>query len=197
MFYRERNNPVNCMRCTGHIGSRFFQTVALVVAVAAGVFTAPPLTAADNRHDETRQVDADQLWHLRQSGLLPRYRTLPRGYHRIEQNGYTWYHVRGYYYRQEGDEYVLFTPPPGGVRSVENLDAYADMPTLQITAPAELSSSEIVNDKAQCHYVALDQTGFDPTLDGGGVKKSDYALKKKHYRRGMVECLQARGYEAR
>lgn len=166
--------------------------VALCVMVlGAGLLPAP--AAADGRLD----ANADQLWHLRQSGLQPRYRHLPRGYRRIERNGYTWYRVRGYYYRREGDEYVIFNPPAGGVRSVENLNAYPDMPALQVTAPAELSSSEVINDKAQCHYTALEQTGFDPTLEGAGVRKSDYALKKKHYRNGMIECLRARGYEAR
>jgi hypothetical protein len=164
------------------------------VVIASGLYGS--IAVADSNTNASSLLGADQRWHLEQAGLKPRYRVLPRGHRRIVRNGLVYYRIRGHYYRRRGDHWELFRPPEGGLRSVENLTAYPDMPRLSLAPRADLSSAEVINDKAQCHYTSLDQSGFDPTLPGAGVEKSQYQSLKSAYRSAMLQCLAARGYQS-
>lgn len=152
---------------------------------------------ADSTDQFAAMLTSDQRWHLEQAGLKPRYRVLPRGHRRVVREGRVYYRVRGYYYRRRGEHWELFKVPEGGLRSVENLAAYPDMPRLSLAPRPDLSDSEVINDKAQCHYTALDQSGYDPTIQGAGVKKSQYQSLKAQYRNSILQCLSARGYQAK
>jgi hypothetical protein len=43
----------------------------------------------------------------------------------------------------------------------------------------------------------VDQTGFDPTLNGGGVPSEQATTKRSDYQRAMSACLEARDYTVR
>jgi ribosomal protein S9 len=49
-------------------------------------------------------------------------------------------------------------------------------------------------DQFECHNWAKGQTGFDPTLPGGGVSGSADAARN-NYSRAMSACMQGRGYQ--
>ena len=66
---------------------------------------------------------------------------------------------------------------------------------LKVIAPGNFSESEHINANAQCHYIATDQTGFDPTRAGGGVADNEYRRLKKRYLDSITQCLIDRGYE--
>ena len=48
-------------------------------------------------------------------------------------------------------------------------------------------------DQFECHNWAKGQTGFDPTLSGGGAS-SEADGARNNYNRAMSACLQGRGY---
>ena len=52
-------------------------------------------------------------------------------------------------------------------------------------------------DRFECHRWAVEQTGFDPTRDGGGVAPADMNQKRAGYARATAACLEARGYTVR
>jgi hypothetical protein len=159
-----------------------------------GLFASPAL--ADSNEQFASMLTSDQRWHMEQAGLKPRYRVLPRGHRRVVREGRVYYRIRGHYYRRRGDHWELFKAPEGGLRSVENLAAYPDMPGLSVAPRPDLSDAEVINDKAQCHYTALEQSGYDPTVQGAGVEKSQYQSLKVQYRNSILQCLSARGYQA-
>ena len=46
----------------------------------------------------------------------------------------------------------------------------------------------------QCDIRAVEQTGFDPTEDDGGVPLDEFAGKRADYLRTEAACLEAHGY---
>jgi len=95
---------------------------------------------------------------------------------------YLWY-PEYHYYR------VVEPPPESDIREQppgsEELYVY----------PKEGQSAEQqAQDRYECHRWAVEQTGFDPTLPGGNVWRSEYDSKRADYRRAMKACLEARGY---
>ncbi len=55
-------------------------------------------------------------------------------------------------------------------------------------------SEQQASDQYDCHRSAVDQTGYDPTLAGGGVSAEAAAAKRVNYFRADAACLDARGY---
>jgi hypothetical protein len=49
-------------------------------------------------------------------------------------------------------------------------------------------------DRYECDLWAVDQTGFDPTQDDGGVPPGEMPGKRTDYLRAEATCLQSRGY---
>lgn len=49
-------------------------------------------------------------------------------------------------------------------------------------------------DRYECHSWAKSQTGYDPTVIGGGVAPGQSASVLQQYRRAMSACLDAKGY---
>ena len=60
-----------------------------------------------------------------------------------------------------------------------------------------VSSAQLAMDRYQCDIWAVDQTGFDPTKDDGGVPPEAVSAKRADYLRAEAFCLQARGYIVR
>jgi hypothetical protein len=56
------------------------------------------------------------------------------------------------------------------------------------------SYAQQARDRYECDIGAVDQTGFDPTKDDGGVPPDALARKRADYLRAEAACLQARGY---
>jgi hypothetical protein len=52
-------------------------------------------------------------------------------------------------------------------------------------------------DLYECDTWATGQTGFDPSIPGGGVPPGENATRRTEYRRAMTACLEARGYTVR
>jgi hypothetical protein len=59
------------------------------------------------------------------------------------------------------------------------------------------SPEQQATDKYECHRWAAEQTGFDPTRDGGGVAPDQVARKRGDYARADGACLEGRGYTVR
>ena len=56
------------------------------------------------------------------------------------------------------------------------------------------SYSQLARDRYQCDIWAVDQTGFDPIKDDGGVPPEAVPAKRAEYLRAEAICFQARGY---
>ena len=103
------------------------------------------------------------------------------------------------YYQYGGTYYVK---EPGGYRVVERpaaapkaADPISD--DLFVYPRKGQSAEQQASDRFECHAWASDQTGYDPTLTGGGVSSDDRARKRSDYLRAMTACLEARGYSVR
>jgi len=59
------------------------------------------------------------------------------------------------------------------------------------------SYSQLARDRYQCDIWAVDQTGFDPMKDDGGVPPEAVSPKRADYLRAEAVCFQARGYIVR
>ena len=60
-----------------------------------------------------------------------------------------------------------------------------------------VSYSQLAWDRYQCDIWAVDQTGFDPMKDDGGVSPEAVSAKRAEYLRAEAVCFQARGYVVR
>ncbi len=56
------------------------------------------------------------------------------------------------------------------------------------------SSEQQAQDRYECHRWAVEQSGFDPTVAGGGVEPEKAVDKRNNYFRAQVACLEGRGY---
>jgi hypothetical protein len=60
-----------------------------------------------------------------------------------------------------------------------------------------VSYAQVARDRYECDLWAVDQTGFDPTKDDGGLPPSGVTAKRADYLRAEAACLQAHGYVVR
>jgi hypothetical protein len=60
-----------------------------------------------------------------------------------------------------------------------------------------VSYPQQARDRYECDIWAVDQTGFDPTKDDGGVPPDALPGKRADYLRAEAACFQARGYVVR
>lgn len=110
-----------------------------------------------------------------------------------------WYGGRHYYYAN--DVYYLWDPvergyvvsrsPDGAVEEEADDDIFV-YPT------RGQNEEQQATDRYECHRWAADQSGFDPTLSGGGVEAGEKASDlRADYRRAETACLEGRGYSVR
>ena len=57
-----------------------------------------------------------------------------------------------------------------------------------------VSYAQQARDRYECDILAVDQTGFDPTKDDGGVQSEAVPGKRADYLRAEATCFQSRGY---
>jgi hypothetical protein len=65
---------------------------------------------------------------------------------------------------------------------------------LTVSANEGQTSDQQRQDRYECHSWAVGQTGFDPSLPGGGVAPAKNAARRSNYQRAMAACLEAHGY---
>lgn len=139
---------------------------------------------------------------------------LPPYYTQIWVGGVPYYYANDAYYEwdpaQQG--YEVVAPPPGAPPpEEEGTDAPPEgMPPPAAAAgpgapPAAAgdvfiyprngqSEAQQATDKYECHRWAVSQSGFDPTVAGGGVPPDQNAIARSSYLRAQKACLEGRGY---
>jgi len=123
---------------------------------------------------------------------------LPPYYSTVWFGGNPYYYADNVYYTWQPDQngYAVVDPPSD-----------ADQPAVPPAGPTGGGDDLIVYpkdgqskdqqaaDQFECHSWARGQTGFDPTLSGGGVQPGDVDRSRSNYNRAMSACLQGRGYQ--
>ena len=117
--------------------------------------------------------------------LPPGYVTFhlgPRRYFYLNATYYLWDHER--------KDYIVVREPEGAETAiVEAAQGYSS----EIYAyPAQGQSAEQQDrDYYDCHLWSVEESGYDPTLEGQNV------YRFRDYRRAMIACLEGRGYSVR
>jgi hypothetical protein len=115
---------------------------------------------------------------------------------------YTTMLIGGILYYYANDAYYVWREPRRGYEVVPqpaDVDAAA-MPAGEnvFSYPnKDQSADQQAKDRYECHRWAVEQTGFDPTLNGGGVPPEQRTAKRADYQRAMSACLEARDYTVR
>ena len=114
---------------------------------------------------------------------------LPPGYvtFHVGPRRYFYFNYVYYLWDEHHRDYIVVEEPAGAeeavVRGISS-EIYA--------YPAQgQSAAEQDRDYYDCHTWSVDESGYDPTLEGQNVYKS------RDYRRAMIACLEARGYSVR
>lgn len=120
---------------------------------------------------------------------------LPPFYTTVWVGGAPYYYSNDTYYawRESSGEYEVVAPPG---------DATTDPPAPPPSPNGDLfiypknGQSEDVQsrDKYECHKWSQAESGFDPTVAGGGVPPEQANAKRAAYQRAMGACLEGRGY---
>lgn len=119
---------------------------------------------------------------------------LPNFYTTLWFGGLPYYYANSVYYvgRSDGPGYVVTNPPYGASSS-----AAAASEEFFVYPKAGQSEEAQARDRYDCHRWAVDQTGFDPSLPGGGVPDADNLQARSEYRRAITACLEALDYTVR
>jgi hypothetical protein len=133
---------------------------------------------------------------------------LPIGYSTVYFGGVPYYYANDAYYQwvpaqnqyevvaPPGDENAAqmqpppgaAPPPPPGAAPGDDFFVYP-----KNGQPEDLQAK----DKFECHKWASQQSGFDPTLSGGGVPADQNASARSQYNRAITACLEGRGYSVK
>jgi len=118
---------------------------------------------------------------------------LPPFFTTVWVNSSTYYYAGGVYYNwwPATQQYVVVEAPPE--EKIRTAPGSGSDP-LFIYPAAGQSEEQQARDRYECHRWAQSETGFDPTLPGGGVEISRYAGSRADYQRAMKACLEARHY---
>jgi hypothetical protein len=135
---------------------------------------------------------------------------LPPVYTTVYFGGVPYYYANDAYYQWAPDQnqYVVVAPP--GDDSAAQLEAPPPPPGPGMATAAPRVGGDLFiypkngqseqqqsTDKYECHKWANQQSGFDPTLSGGGVPPEQNAPARQAYNRAMVACLEGRGYSVK
>jgi hypothetical protein len=119
---------------------------------------------------------------------------LPPNFTTVWWHGVPYYYANDTYYVWDDDhhEYQVVTPPDGIETSGTTQAPASDQ--LFIYPKNGQSSEQQAQDRYECHRWAVEQSGFDPTVAGGGVEPEKAVAKRNDYFRAQVACLEGRGY---
>ncbi|HUL82281.1 MAG TPA: DUF6515 family protein [Gammaproteobacteria bacterium] len=121
---------------------------------------------------------------------------LPPFYTTLMLGGLAYYYANDAYYvwREPEHQYEVVDPPA-------NVESAAVAPpaseSVFIYPNKGQAPEQQAKDRYECHRWAVDQTGFDPTLNEGGVAADQVTAKHSDYQRAMSACLEARDYTVR
>lgn len=160
----------------------------------------PPAHHVINHHHHHYHYH-DGIWYLPHSPgfivVLPPFGILvpilPPFYTTVWVGTNTYYYAGGVYYSwwPAYQQYVVVEPPPEDkVRTAPD----GGSGQLYIYPAAGQSEEQQARDRYECHRWAKGETGFDPTVPGGGVPAAQHAGKRADYNRAMKACLEARHY---
>jgi hypothetical protein len=122
---------------------------------------------------------------------------LPPYYSTVWIGGLPYYYANDVYYTWDAAQnaYVVVAPPAGAATPSAPPPATAE--ELFIYPKNGQTSDQQAADRYECHGWARAQSGFDPTMPGGGVPPGDTMHSRNAYDRAMSACLTGRGYEVK
>jgi hypothetical protein len=125
---------------------------------------------------------------------------LPPYYTTVWVDGAPYYYANDSYYawRDSDQEYEVVAPPDENAARTE-APAPPPGPTGDVFIYPKNGQSEEdqARDKYECHKWAQNQSGFDPTQVNGGLPPEQANDKRGAYQRGMIACLEGRGYSVK
>jgi len=122
---------------------------------------------------------------------------LPPFYTTVWYGGAPYYYANDTYYAWQADHQAYeVVEPPAGIESGGSTQAPAS-DALFVYPRNGQSDDQQSRDRFECHQSAAQQTGFDPTLSGGGVPPDLVPGKRSDYHRAEAACLEARGYSVK
>jgi Family of unknown function (DUF6515) len=125
---------------------------------------------------------------------------LPPYYTTVWVAGVPYYYADDTYYawRQSDGQYEVVAPPDEQTAST---DPPAPPPSANddvFIYPKNGQSEDVqARDKYECHKWAQGESGFDPTVAGGGVAPGEAKDKRAAYQRAIGACLEGRGYSVK
>ncbi len=122
---------------------------------------------------------------------------LPPYFTTVWWNGIPYYYANDTYYIWADDHHSYeVVEPPDGIDSSGTTRPPASN-QLFVYPKNGQSSQQQDTDRYECHRWAVQQSGFDPTVAGGGVPPESAADKRNAYFRAEVACLEGRGYSVK
>jgi hypothetical protein len=122
---------------------------------------------------------------------------LPLYYSTVWWGGVPYYYADDTYYTWDADQDAYeVVQPPSGIDSGGTTQAPASDKVFVYPKNGQTADQQ-ERDTYECHRSAVEQTGFDPTLSGGGVPADSTASKRSDYLRAQGACLDARGYSVK
>jgi hypothetical protein len=121
---------------------------------------------------------------------------LPPYYSTVWIGGIPYYYADNVYYTwQPGQNgYAVVDPPDNADTPSPPPDTSMQGDDMVIYPKNGQTKEQQAADQFECHNWAKGQTGFDPTLPGGGVAGNADAVRN-NYNRAMSACMQGRGYQ--
>jgi hypothetical protein len=119
---------------------------------------------------------------------------LPPFYTTVWFGGIPYYYANDSYYvwRQDQNRYEVVAPPDGSGNTASTQEPASE--DLFIYPKNGQSDDQQSKDRYECHSWAKGQSGFDPTVSGGGVPADQAGSRRADYNRAMGACLEGRGY---
>ena len=111
--------------------------------------------------------------------------------------GVPYYYANDTYYLWDDaqQQYEVVAPPDGVEANGTARPPASDQ--LFVYPKSGQSSEQQAKDRYECQRWGVAQSGFDPTVAGGGVAPEQAMQKRNDYFRAQVSCLEARGYSVK
>jgi hypothetical protein len=122
---------------------------------------------------------------------------LPLSYTTVWFSGAPYYYANDTYYTWDANhhEYEV-VPAPAGIDASGSTQA-PPSDSIFVYPKNGQSPEQQARDEYECHHSAVEHTGYDPTVAGGGVAPAIATEKRSDYFRAQAACLDARGYSVK